>query len=1107
MQRAKQEQQSVPAESASTILANPAVAPKPLNSPQLTDLILINKTNTDGGSEISGPSKPAAQNTSTTHSSTEDTARVSDTKRGFPEKKDEKPSVPSKRNITPIQSESAANKTESMEPSLSQAKNETFKLPENPPADETKLESKAPALKPKPQTPPKTDFRSSLKSRQPVSGGDNEAEPEFKSVFGKLKRTQTQNYVAPDVLKGNISAGKAALNATGGPQKTKRVDEFKDSILQKKEAMKTGSGAIGKRPEVTCPTEKASDPIPEALAKRMAMQKTGTSTDKTEVKKQGDLPPTAKVSTPKPLVPPEKPSTTGFATMPTLPALKPRPAADNPTLPMNDDPAPLEWSSNNKTSSSKAEKSEAETSVLPSNSVAEIHSQMSQSNSNTAADNVASSTETAIKAKFPEHSKLAARLNPALAGILSRSGSPRPSGDLQGSGDSVTDTRDSLQPPRESKHEASSELTHMTKARAKGPKRRAPKSDASPAEGSKTVAQQPAASVSATVVPVTSSPEPLPAKTTLPLRSFPPVSTASKTATSVIEVPADIVEIERLLPLPPKPGTQKPAAAEPKRSLPSLPKTEPNTEKRSLSKVSGIPQSPSGLPSAAGAELESKSKPVIAQKSVELRKVSSTGTSSKPVDEPAPLKPKKSTDLRTKSNPETPFKPIEEPSLFKPITPKKVEIRPDPPAFLSSPPQSDGETKTGFFSATQAASLPLTPNKSKLNTPKSPKPEVDTSTKPRSAPPAKAEGLGLQLGSASKRLAGGTVLTPPPEPEVVVFNPTPPRKPMPPAKSTSSIRPQLEGFFGPFPQLDEKAEFDTHAFLSAQNKAGEKSKKLASQIWEVSGDGKRTPMPQQQEHMLFEDCMYLCVHSIQLPSGSKLTEVYLWSGDEVPEAAVEDAQLFCRKVARENGAKLEVVKQGKESSEFFLALGGIVIVRRNKSSALYMLCGRRHLGHIAFDEVDLSSNSLRTGLPFLISAKFGKLYLWKGKGSNLEDVGCARLIGMDLGLTGEIEEVSEGEEPSSFWESLSSESVTRGASRVEKSREPVHGHAPRLYRVEHDRPKSSSGLGGFWGLRATTPPKQSLRALVEEIAPFSQNDLEGHHILILDLYREIYMYV
>jgi hypothetical protein len=79
-----------------------------------------------------------------------------------------------------------------------------------------------------------------------------------------------------------------------------------------------------------------------------------------------------------------------------------------------------------------------------------------------------------------------------------------------------------------------------------------------------------------------------------------------------------------------------------------------------------------------------------------------------------------------------------------------------------------------------------------------------------------------------------------------------------------------------------------------------------------------------------------------------------------------------------------------------------------------MLCGRRHLGQIAFDEVDVSVDSLCSGFPYLISSPSGKLYLWKGKGSGADELGCARLIGMDLGLTGEIEEIEEGHETTSF---------------------------------------------------------------------------------------------
>ena len=40
--------------------------------------------------------------------------------------------------------------------------------------------------------------------------------------------------------------------------------------------------------------------------------------------------------------------------------------------------------------------------------------------------------------------------------------------------------------------------------------------------------------------------------------------------------------------------------------------------------------------------------------------------------------------------------------------------------------------------------------------------------------------------------------------------------------------------------------------------------------------------------------------------------------------------------------------------------------------------------------------------------------MWKGRGSGIEELGCARLIGMDFGVMGDIEEVEEGQEPASF---------------------------------------------------------------------------------------------
>ena len=138
----------------------------------------------------------------------------------------------------------------------------------------------SPSAKSKPETPPKKDFTSSLKPRKVSAANIAKDEPEFKNVFGKLKRTQIQNYVAPDELKDNILRGKAGLAFTGGPKKTDHKDEFKDSILQKKEAMKGGFPSTS---TTTTNTSKAQDtPVPEALARRAGLGRTKSSAEKTE---------------------------------------------------------------------------------------------------------------------------------------------------------------------------------------------------------------------------------------------------------------------------------------------------------------------------------------------------------------------------------------------------------------------------------------------------------------------------------------------------------------------------------------------------------------------------------------------------------------------------------------------------------------------------------------------------------------------------------------------------------------------------------------------------------------------------------------------------------
>lgn len=315
-------------------------------------------------------------------------------------------------------------------------------------------------------------------------------------------------------------------------------------------------------------------------------------------------------------------------------------------------------------------------------------------------------------------------------------------------------------------------------------------------------------------------------------------------------------------------------------------------------------------------------------------------------------------------------------------------------------------------------------------------------------------------------------------------------------------------FFKTFPNSRDRMDIDPQLMLTSLPDAA-KIRTLKRQIWEFTGDGKRQEVPVNQEYVLYEGSMYLCVHAFEAQNNTSF-EVYLWCGDDVPEGALDDAQLFARKVARENGCKLEVIRQGKEPVWFIQALGGIIITRRGQnsrhtSSSLYMLCGRKHLGQMAFDEVDYSLRNLCSGFPFVISAPFGKLYLWKGKGSGPEETGAARLISMDLGLTGEFEEVEEGQEPKSFFDDFAGSNETNPLMTPEYwGLKPKYDHyRTRLLRVDHQLGQPSR----FWGMRRPGSGSPVVRPndCVQEIEPFCSKDLTERDVYVLDTFFEIYV--
>ena len=927
------------------------------------------------------------------------------------------------------------------------------------PSSSAEIIIKSSLAKPKPVTPPKKDFRSKLKSRQVSGDHTKEKEPEFKNVFGKLKRAQTQNYVAPDELKDNIMRGKAGLAATGGPKKTERRDELKESILKKKEEMKGRVPMNVDRKIVGSGKGNVQEgSVPKAITKNFVLGKSEDITISSPILVMTDLKvpglePLKQAVTEKPITKPEK----------------------------------------------------------QLNAPGRMHRELAG------------------------NGKLASRFNPTLAGLLSRGPSPVTSGTGSDQIKNLSNSHDNqsalVKGQAGGESSGSAQLIHATKGRARGPKRRLPTSvKQEPDLKLKSPDRENAVLKTITEKYENHSLATIPKEPFLedrniarPLSNIPDGSNRNSLLKPLgkPDTPTKKIVLDKIKPSSPQSPLPLDQLSTPtsatRFSLHQQPKTSPKSSKVRKPSTSII-HSPA--PTTSPSQLPAKSGPHLTGSDLTL-----TVTAKRPL----PTPPSKS--MATISHEELSSHPrsgllLSQQSHFHPLEKSDREIM--------NEVVHSGSPHNASFPQSQKS-------KSPIELPTRGDKEAITSVAELGERTAK-EPIGLGIRSLpdilSAPIAHHLGLPTPPlrSPiETPKSSPLRPKKPesianrvvsngslslaLPQSRTVSdanTLRAQhlIIDFFGEIPTSKTRVDVNTHKVLSsrASSDDSDKIKTLRKQIWQLSGDGKKTSIASHQEHILYGDNMYLCTHVFGSGElGTRKTEVYLWHGEAVPSSAIEDAQLFARKIAKDNNGKLIIVSQGKETSNFFQALGGIVVTRRGSSST-YMLCGRRHVGQIAFDEVPFKTGSLCSGFPYIISARFGKLYLWKGKGSGHDELGCARLIGMDLGLTGEIEEVEEGNESEDFWEAFPDR----------KTRFPPTGDVfwhlkPSCERfntclfivdVEIPAPKSSSGLTFAWGRRGSTPVGGGNNvATITEIYPFAQSDLKSPGVFVLDTFFEIFVYV
>jgi hypothetical protein len=909
----------------------------------------------------------------------------------------------------------------------------------------------------KPTQPPVVDFRANLRKREVVKDTGNNQEPEFKNVFGRLKKTETRNYVAPDELKGNILRGKAALNNTGGPKKTERVDEFRNSLVSRKDEMKAGGGSIRRNTAGEKDRPKPAEAVPEAIAIRQNITRANSIQQNPVVEPMSparsfgsrasqDRPPLSSAGS---SFNDLGSSRTSREQQPSSPFR----ASNEPGWPLTDigtsrasrEIQPLSPLPADDPVDKEPEKAPPATINLRESPKVELP--VSQEETHEVVEptkpSAAKVEESAVKATRPVRAwppapveeaatnpsvakgKLAGRINPALASLLSR-GPPAPEGPKQ-LPTPVAAQNDSTSP--------SAPLSHVTKGRARGPKRRLPQTSG------------------------VLSPSPRDDTKEVGAISY---SEATPSQTPPIPVESSDTNPDRLL----QPDENSVPDTEDLRS------DSPVTEQ--LPEVNDPPQD----------TLERDTSESSFPLALQTRSLTTDfNIFPSPNFEARPRDPESPGEVSPGSGPPVPPK-SESTTSSSPVTSKPTWVQQDQFASSSPSPLRTSQMENQMHSSvSQEKSIPgvvIESARSSLARPLShPSPPV----------PPKDSDIRLNKPADPRRLS---------------------RKMSAPSlvAQASEAREVIGGFFKSFPNPRDRMDIDPGLMLMRQPD-DVKIRTVRRHMWELTGDGRRQELPSHQEYILYQGSMYLCVHTYETERTST-TEVYLWRGDDVPESSVDDEQPFARKVARENSSKLQVIRQGKEPTRFIQALGGIMITRRgsnsrHNSSALYMLCGRKHLGEMAFDEVDYSLRNLCSGFPYVVSAPFGKLYLWKGKGSGPEETGAARLIGMDLGLTGEFEEVSEGEEPEDFFDVFAGpkESAPHMSQDYWKLKPKYNHYRTRLLRVDHELNQPTR----FWNLRrpGSGSPVVKPNECVQEIEPFCYRDITEKDVYVLDTFFEIYV--
>lgn len=412
----------------------------------------------------------------------------------------------------------------------------------------------------------------------------------------------------------------------------------------------------------------------------------------------------------------------------------------------------------------------------------------------------------------------------------------------------------------------------MTKSRARGPKRRAPGNKGTDQDSTGGLAIKPA--ISTPLKSPVPSPSPKPTR----LSSF---------GAAPSPKPVEVAAMEAKSP---------PSTPDKPPSLMSRPSQENTTATPDA--VKAKPITPAKSPALVGKEFKANGNDLQGQFDGQAQ-----SPPPEPVEDWTPTKPRTPYQNKPSTPSASPF--------VSSLKSRMAEIRDESPSSrpLPQPPskklseEAEGDGDEVPVSVRQSAALWGSTNSTPDTTPRKPIP----------LPTAQDESEAMEVAGLRSRQTPSKSS----ESRFSVIRPDPPSRissresvVIPVAPKPNVITSDPEQFLAEFftsPKIEApKFDFDTSRILEVRaDDRMEKVHTSRKEMWEITGiNFKKEPVLEGQDHILYEDGLYLVLHTFMDSAGATRTEFYLWYGEKVSLGTVEEAQLFAKNMARENGGRL-----------------------------------------------------------------------------------------------------------------------------------------------------------------------------------------------------------